>query len=247
MHGVNVRFAREGEFPFVVSITNMNRNNQRPEANHVCTGTLVSKRDVVTTDHCVLGFLYHVIEIIVGSHDIRQGTRYFVLWWLSFNQFSTIQRSIPVYEHNDIMMIRLNQTIQENIVPPSISFATNKVLFRSKLQTAGFGITNNDQRSNFMETAELQILTTPQCEQRLSELLNCPYKLNDNKFCAAADPYVILDKGNSGSPMLLKGKLVGIHRGSSPGNVENYHPRKVNIFINALYYRRFIEVVIKNY
>ncbi|XP_011495557.1 PREDICTED: chymotrypsin-2-like [Ceratosolen solmsi marchali] len=247
MHGVNVRFAREGEFPFVVSITNTIQNNQRPEANHVCTGTLVSKRDVVTADHCVSTFTDQTITIIAGSHDIRHGTRYGVLWWLSYNQFSTIQHSIPVYEHNDITMIRLNQTVPDNIVPPPISYVAKHVMLRSTLQTAGFGVTSNLLMAGLMETAKLKIIPKEQCEQRLSDLLNAAVVLDDNKFCAVADPFVLLDNKNSGSPVLYRGQLLGLHIETYPSHLNIYDPRRVNILISVPYYRRFVEAVIKNY
>jgi hypothetical protein len=48
MFGENVRLAHEAEFPSVVSIRLMIPDRIRPEIDHVCSGVLVSLRDVLT-------------------------------------------------------------------------------------------------------------------------------------------------------------------------------------------------------
>jgi V8-like Glu-specific endopeptidase len=107
MFGEKVRLARKSEFPFVVSIKRMIPHSNNPENNHICTGTLVSIRDVVTAGHCNEFFQNHVPEVIVGTNNIRRGSRYYVSWWLSYNQWTEIRQTIRQFPLNDITMLRV--------------------------------------------------------------------------------------------------------------------------------------------
>jgi hypothetical protein len=115
MFGENVRNAREGEFPFVVSIRPMNLRNDFREIEHICTGVLVSNRDVLSVDHCNKYFRNIVAEVIVGSNDICLGRKYYVSWWLSFNQWSEIRNLELRYSKNDITMLRVSSLLIEYI------------------------------------------------------------------------------------------------------------------------------------
>jgi hypothetical protein len=79
----------------------------RPEIDHVCSGVLVSLRDVLTVDHCQNYFQNHVPEVIVGNNNIRLGSRYYVSWWLSYNQWNEMKGTVPEFQSNDIAMLRV--------------------------------------------------------------------------------------------------------------------------------------------
>jgi secreted trypsin-like serine protease len=107
MFGENVRYANQGEFPFVVSIKRISFNNSEPENYHICTGTLVSNKDVLTAEHCSDNLLISDIEVIVGSNDIREGKQYNVSWWITYNTWISMKKKKSQYHNNDIMMLRV--------------------------------------------------------------------------------------------------------------------------------------------
>jgi hypothetical protein len=82
-------------------------NRHRPENDHVCSGVLVSMRDVLTVEHCHNYFQNHVPEVIVGSNNIRRGSRYYVSWWLSYNQWTEIRQTTRQFPSNDITILRV--------------------------------------------------------------------------------------------------------------------------------------------
>jgi hypothetical protein len=76
MFGENVGLAHEGEFPYIVSVRRANPNNRDTEKDHVCTGVLVSNKDVVTVEHCFRHLRISNTEIIAGTNDLREGNIY---------------------------------------------------------------------------------------------------------------------------------------------------------------------------
>jgi hypothetical protein len=108
MIGENVRFAREKEFPFVVSIKRMNSDNDLSEDGHICTGVLVSNQNVLTIHHCFEYMQNYVTEILIGRSNLMKCHKYFVSWWLSYNDWASSRNIIPQFKTNDITMIRVS-------------------------------------------------------------------------------------------------------------------------------------------
>ncbi|XP_011495558.1 PREDICTED: myeloblastin-like [Ceratosolen solmsi marchali] len=108
MFGENVRLANPGEFPFVASVKRINPSNPLSEYDHLCTGVLISNRDVLTVEHCLQPLSAFYIEISVGSHNIREGIKYPIDWWMSYSTWTTFRHIAPRYNKNDISIIRVS-------------------------------------------------------------------------------------------------------------------------------------------
>ncbi|XP_011495225.1 PREDICTED: uncharacterized protein LOC105360125 [Ceratosolen solmsi marchali] len=98
-----------------------------------------------------------------------------------------------------------------------------------------------------METVDVTILSRNACEQRLQVFFQRNCRIPVNNLCAAADPVALMSKGNSGSPVLYNGQLIGIHKATSPSNLAQYSPGKVNLFVSVDYYREYITDVLQNH
>jgi hypothetical protein len=83
--GENVKSAEENEFKYVVSILEIDNSTLVPiEMYHRCTGTLVSKQDVLTAEHCVNNIFPSAIKMLIGSIDLRLGTIFSPLFFVPY-------------------------------------------------------------------------------------------------------------------------------------------------------------------
>jgi hypothetical protein len=108
MVGQNVRRAIEGEFSPVVTIKKFTHRNIPPEDTRICSGTLISIFHVITAAHCLEIIRFSLMEIIVGSIDIRQGMRYHPLWIVDYNRWANLSDLYRKYRINDIAIIKVN-------------------------------------------------------------------------------------------------------------------------------------------
>jgi secreted trypsin-like serine protease len=53
----NIRSVADNEFPFVVAISKSYRQNAL-NLNYFCAGTLISRKDVLTSEHCLIDLNY---------------------------------------------------------------------------------------------------------------------------------------------------------------------------------------------
>jgi hypothetical protein len=106
--GNNIRSVKRNEFPFVVFIIRSNNRRQsNPEKDHICTGTLITNRDIATAAHCMEHEIKILVKIVIGSNDIRIGQKYSVFWWISYEVWAN-RKGIPIESDcNDVMNIRV--------------------------------------------------------------------------------------------------------------------------------------------
>jgi secreted trypsin-like serine protease len=107
LYGQKVRNARRTEFPFIVSIIRIPNPSNALLPNHICTGTLITRRDVVTCEHCIVDERIQRVRIIVGILDVREGVRHKALWWMTYDNWAA-QNTQSELENNDLCNIRVN-------------------------------------------------------------------------------------------------------------------------------------------
>jgi secreted trypsin-like serine protease len=106
--GQNVRQALDGEYPSAVAIVKVVDDNSWPENNMICTGILISNRDVMTASHCIEDEQRSSIKILIGHVDLREATEYFPQWWITFDEWAEEHEIESEYEVNDISIIRVS-------------------------------------------------------------------------------------------------------------------------------------------
>jgi secreted trypsin-like serine protease len=86
--GQNVVVAEEFEFPFIVFITVAPDRYYDPLGPFYCSGSLVTRRDVLASDHCLRNRVPEDLQVNIGSYDIRTSDIYRPEWWVTYETWA---------------------------------------------------------------------------------------------------------------------------------------------------------------
>ena len=109
--GQNVTQAYEYEFPYVVSIMRISTENETLENLHRCTGTIISRQDILTAEHCLRDLTPYGFRIMIGSSDLYNCIEYYSLWWLSYNRWAYLTNTDLQNEDNDVAIGKVNEIL----------------------------------------------------------------------------------------------------------------------------------------
>ncbi|XP_011495226.1 PREDICTED: trypsin iota-like [Ceratosolen solmsi marchali] len=244
MIGQNVRRASPSELNFVISFKRINyTNNYQRENDHESTGSLISRKDVLTSEHGFAFVQTTGFEILVGSVDLRAGRTYSAIWWITHTQWSTINR-VPIKNPvNDIAIIRLSEEVSREIDPVPIMPVSPSYLYGLNVRLAGWGATIEGHMSRYLETAILTVLSKDECENKIEKLVGQRGYLPENVICSVANPFIVTTAGNSGCPVLFNDKLVAIHHAIGP-ELQNSYSDHINIHLSIENFIDYIHSVL---
>ena len=176
--------AKEGEFPFIVSL-------QHALYGHFCGGSLVSKNWVLTAAHCVTGITPK--SVMIGLHnqdDIGNAE--------DIKQVKIIKH--PKWDDDtmdyDFALIKL----EEDSSYPSIDFNTVPVEGEINFITAGWGtLSENGSASDTLMKVEVPFVNQEKCSEAY------PGWVTDSMLCAGFDEGgKDACQGDSGGPLIIR-------------------------------------------
>ncbi|XP_011500583.1 PREDICTED: uncharacterized protein LOC105364372 [Ceratosolen solmsi marchali] len=185
--GENVRLAGESEFPFIVAIMRyVLENNMR--RNYICAGTLISRKDILTAEHCLTAQHLTGIYVLAGSSNIDQTYKYYPEWWITYDQWANSNNHVIEIADNDIGIVNLLQRVPRTIEPAHIFISPIESLYGLQVQTAGW----SSIHCNILQTAEMTITTTTICELRASRIAKRQVTINNRTLCTISNPQIVL-------------------------------------------------------
>ncbi|XP_078052124.1 transmembrane protease serine 9-like [Augochlora pura] len=189
--------AQPGEFPYMVSL--------RIGGSHVCGGAIISVDHVLTAAHCVNALLQATddISVVSGTIYLDQG-----------GEFHGVASMIahPNYDpnsqpNNDVGVVKLTNPINFNMLQASISLPTGDPPANNYAIVSAWGETSSPPYgglSNTLQYLYLNMISFSECAQfhnlDVSKSVICTYNGIGSGLCP----------GDSGSPLVYNGQIVGV-------------------------------------
>ncbi|GLV42088.1 uncharacterized protein CBL_04953 [Carabus blaptoides fortunei] len=187
-----------GQFPYQVSLKLANYQN-----GHICGGSIIDSRHVVTAAHCVLNQKRKELNIWAGGNTLFNN-----------GSFHTVQH-IFIHENyqedtnkNDIAIIRVANKFIESSVIKRVKINNNIISDYTKCNISGWGLlSENGASTNDMRYASIMTLNHTICKTQYLGVVN----ITDNMLCAGLiDGTKDTCQGDSGGPLICNNRLAGI-------------------------------------
>ncbi|XP_044730511.1 trypsin iota-like [Chrysoperla carnea] len=203
------------EVPYIVSIRDVYQN-------HTCNGILISKFWVLTAAHCLDKSNYPLQTIQYGVEDISGGENIdlasenieFIIQqfqYRNYKKYSNKRKQNVLL--NDIALLRLAgpANIKEfaKLANPMEPTPEN-----GDASLFGFISTEEGIQSTKLLESNLNIIDLKDCEKKFKGHWLNPLLSKPDHICASADKAPEQCKDDSGSPLIINGKVFGIASGS---------------------------------
>ncbi|XP_069701657.1 chymotrypsin-2-like [Periplaneta americana] len=197
------RNATQNEFPFVVAVLN--------RGGLLCTGTIMSRRFILTAGHCVVNKTRDDITVKAG----------FYIWKDPNAVFRKVQymRVHPQYRIHyrrafDIALLKMTNPLDYNPAtqPISLPLLHDTLPDETKVKFAGWGTIQlgiNPIRPQILQALDGATISIEDCKVSWPKLAN-------NTICfssgtSTATPFKDACKGDSGGPLVVNNVQWGIH------------------------------------
>ncbi|CAL1687666.1 unnamed protein product [Lasius platythorax] len=205
--GINAEEARNNDgdvdiskHPYLALI----KRNGRP----VCSGAIIDKYHVVTSDRCVPPFehiwnIMNDIVVVSGTSSLKpSGRSIFVKEMFSQNHHANpLENSVT----SGLGVLKLLHPLHfgENVQP--IQLSETEVPLGAKLEMVGWMVADRQgKKTAHLKKVTLDTINSQECQSFHKK------NISESEFCSRAEPEGELCKGYSGSPLIYEDKLVGV-------------------------------------
>ncbi|XP_076249198.1 chymotrypsin-2-like [Calliopsis andreniformis] len=192
--------AKPGEIPYQVALQDIG------SGLHFCGGSILSDYYVITAAHCVDGKSPKNIKVIAGTVDLlKKGSEHYAKEIYMHTKYNSSDSWV-----NDIALIKVDTRFVKSAL---ISFVPlpepgEVVKANDPAIVSGFGrLAYQGERTNLLHWVNITIANQDYCREVYSQTKN----IYGTHVCAY-DPTAVRGhcKGDSGGPLMVRGKLAGL-------------------------------------
>ncbi|KAJ8673845.1 hypothetical protein QAD02_005107, partial [Eretmocerus hayati] len=234
-----VSYAESRELDFVAAFAYSHRHIPRV-FNVFCSGVLVTRRHVLTNEHCVNDEKLQDFVIYIGSHNLQEAEEHTACDSITYQEYLERTGRQPFdLGINDIAIVKLCRSIySQTLQPPGFSWSTTDTAEECKLTISGWGLAR-DQRVARLQKGTVELIDPIECEKQTK------LRAADRRrvLCTTASPFVLGCSGDSGGPILdRENRIAGI---TTCLFAETEDPDEaMNLHVNVTFYKEFITNVV---
>ncbi|XP_071053417.1 prostatic glandular kallikrein-6-like [Onthophagus taurus] len=196
-----------------------------------CGGVIYGKRTVLSAAHCFRNVSIDEISVFAGINNINEVKL--------INSFNVKKIKIhpnytkPGSYSNDLAIVCLEKPLTFSDTVKSIGLVNKEPVAESRASMYGWGKSKNKRGTLGIELLQANVTL------RSTEFCKRIYNMDPSEICTF-DPIMKTNacKGDSGSPLVQNGKLIGI---GSFSNSQYCEGKSVSFFINIIQFRDFIK------
>ncbi|XP_050454706.1 trypsin-7-like isoform X2 [Cataglyphis hispanica] len=199
---VGGRNAKPGEIPYQVSLQIIETGH------HFCGGVVLNQKYVLTAAHCVFGKNVSLISATVGTTDLRKPHA------VHFIESSYVHKEYDENNSwfNDIALLKLKTPFKfSTLISPVVLPEQNQIVKTNSIAiVSGYGrLWYNGNKTTELHVANIKVADQAYCRYMYEKHSK---NIFDTAHICANEPTVERGscKGDSGGPLTVDGKLVGL-------------------------------------
>ncbi|XP_047524486.1 chymotrypsin-2-like [Pieris napi] len=198
--------ARDGAFPYHVSIQRINRDNFP-----ICGGAIIADRWILTAAHCFKGISANELSILAGTNHKKSGGRRYKIDKIVRHEKFT---SNPLV--NDIALLRTKGNIKFTEKVKAIEVAKEDPKPGDKCKLSGWGFTNKYKNvkyrpsPNLLQWLEVKIISEKDCKTTYLKSYEKNFPITANHICTLNKDGEGFCQGDGGGTLECNNKSSGI-------------------------------------
>lgn len=193
--------AKSGQWPWMASL--------RWKGKHICSGTLIGSKWLLTAAHCLEYLLASEVEVVLGSRSVNRYVKGELR--LTINKTFIHEKFDDDRLNNDIALLRLKTSgVSTPFIRP-LCLSESLINETQDCMIAGWGHTKSGSASSVLRQGKVSIMTPDECATRYRATLSRSSKeISQNVFtdliCAGERNvlYTTACKGDEGGPLMCQ-------------------------------------------
>ncbi|XP_014215790.1 chymotrypsin-2-like [Copidosoma floridanum] len=190
--------APDGKYPYQVSL------RDPLTMDHLCGGSIINKRWILTAAHCVVGYVSTFISVVAGTNLLEGGhEKIYNSEYIVYHKYYDGNTLLI----NDIGLIRVDRDIIFDDKVQYVSLAKDFSLDNRSANLTGWGrLSSWAQSPNTLQEISLKVIDQNKCQNLLKTMV----VIRQSHVCTLNKYGEGTCNGDSGGPLVVDGQQIGI-------------------------------------